>query len=135
MTDSRTWLDRLVRATNAHDLDALVECFAADYVNVSPAHPQRGFVGRQQVRRNWEQIFAAVPDIRAEVVAVAFDGDTAWTQWVMRGTRADGSGHHVAGIIVFEIAGDTARRATFCMEPVEEDFGSVDDVVRSQVLR
>lgn len=41
------------------------------------AHPERGFTGRDQVRRNWEQIFAAVPDVTAEVVRIAVDGDTA----------------------------------------------------------
>ena len=135
MTDPRAWLDRLVRATNAHDLDALVACFAADYVNVAPAHPGRGFVGSAQVRQNWQQILAAVPDIRAEVVAAAFDGQTAWTQWDMRGTRRDGSPHHMAGVIVFEVADDTACKATFFLEPVDEAAGSVDDAIRDEVVR
>src|SRR4029077_396647 len=61
-------VERLRVATNAHDLEAVVSCFAADYRNETPAHPERGFTGRDQVRRNWEQIFAAVPDVTAEVV-------------------------------------------------------------------
>ena len=32
-------LARLERATNAHDLNALVACFAPDYQNDTPAHP------------------------------------------------------------------------------------------------
>lgn len=60
-------LQRLLAAINAHDLDALVSCFADGYVNETPAHPQRGFGGSDQVRRNWTQIFAGVPDIRASV--------------------------------------------------------------------
>ena len=43
--------DRLVAATNAHDLDALVACFGDDYVLTNPAHPGRGFSGTAQVRR------------------------------------------------------------------------------------
>src|SRR5664279_3034738 len=86
-------LERLVRATNDHDLDALVDCFAADYRNETPAHPGRGFVGRDQVRKNWEQIFAFVPDVTAEVVRSAADGNTVWSEWEMRGTRPDGSTH------------------------------------------
>lgn len=135
MTDPRGWLDRLIRATNVHDLEALVACFAADYVNLTPAHPGREFVGADQVRRNWGQIFAAVPDLRAEVIAAAFDGQNAWTQWDMRGTRRDGSAHHMAGVIVFEVVGDAARRASFFLEPVDESSASVDDAVRDQVLR
>src|SRR4051812_40894700 len=46
-------VDRLVQATNDHDLDGLVACFAADYENATPAHPARSFRGREQVRRNW----------------------------------------------------------------------------------
>ena len=64
-----TVVDRLREATNGHDLDALVDCFTEDYRNDTPAHPQRSFGGRAQVRSNWEQIFAAVPDISASVLA------------------------------------------------------------------
>ncbi|MEO6412854.1 MAG: nuclear transport factor 2 family protein [Pedococcus sp.] len=39
-------VQRVVDATNAHDLDSLVECFAPGYVNQTPAHPGRSFVGR-----------------------------------------------------------------------------------------
>ncbi|MGA7270299.1 MAG: nuclear transport factor 2 family protein, partial [Acidimicrobiia bacterium] len=74
-------IERLVGATNDHDLDAVVACFAPDYRNETPLHPERGFVGREQVRRNWSQIFALVPDVRVEVTRSAVDGDTVWTEW------------------------------------------------------
>src|SRR5689334_16012916 len=129
MTDALMWLDRLEKATNDHDLDALAACFADDYENVTPAHPSRGFVGRDQVRSNWEQIFQFVPDVRVAVVATATDGETVWSQWEMRGTRRDGSAHHLAGVIIFEVAGDTAHRATFFVEAVDESPDSVDHAV------
>jgi len=31
-------INRLVEAMNKHDIDALVACFATDYVNVWPVH-------------------------------------------------------------------------------------------------
>ena len=62
-------VERIVEATNAHDLDVLVECFAPGYVNQTPVHPSRGFVGREQVRRNWAQLFAAMPDLGCDVLA------------------------------------------------------------------
>src|SRR6478736_10236662 len=100
MDDATAFLDRLLAATNEHDLDALVGCFSDDYENETPAHPARGFRGRTQVRRNWEQIFAFVPDIHVEVVRSAVDGGTVWTEWEMRGSRRDGKPHWMRGVIV-----------------------------------
>src|SRR5207342_1890954 len=100
----RQMVERLADATNAHDLDALVACFGEEYVNETPVHPARGFRGRDQVRRNWEQIFAFVPDVRAEVVRLAVDGQTVWSEWDMTGTRGDGSDHRMRGVIIFGVA-------------------------------
>lgn len=128
-------VDRLLAATNAHDLEALVACFAPDYSNETPLHPSRGFRGRDQVRRNWEQIFGFVPDLQAEVTRRAVDGDTAWTEWVMTGTRRDGSAHRMAGVILFGVADGVAGWARFYLEPVDESTSGVDDAVRAQVVR
>jgi ketosteroid isomerase-like protein len=128
-------VERLVRATNDHDVDAVAACFAADYENLTPVHPARGFRGREQVRTNWEQIFAFVPDVHAEVVGLAVDGDTAWTEWQMTGTRHDGTAHHMRGVIVFDVRDGVVHVARFFLEPVDEVSGTVDDAVREQVVR
>ena len=128
-------IERLLQATNDHDLDALVACFAEDYVNETPAHPARGFQGSAQVRRNWEQIFAFVPDLRAEVIRLAVDGISAWTEWTMHGTRRDRTPHEMAGIIVFGVTGDLIRWARFYLEPVDRSGSTVDAAVRTQVAR
>jgi ketosteroid isomerase-like protein len=133
MDGPQAMVDRLVAATNDHDIDALVGCFAEDYRNETPAHPSRGFRGREQVRRNWEQIFANVADLHAEVSARATEADTAWTEWTMTGTRPDGSPHRMAGVVVFRVRDGVADRARFYLEPVDEDTGSVDEAVRRQV--
>src|SRR5207244_10804946 len=85
MEQSLATIDRLVRATNQHDLEALTACFAEDYQNETPAHPARGFRGRAQVRRNWDQIFAFVPDIHVELVRSAIKRDTVCTACAERG--------------------------------------------------
>ena len=131
---TRAMLERLAQATNDHDLDALVACFAEDYVNETPTHPTRGFQGRDQVRRNWEQIFGFVPDLAARIVRLAVDGETAWSEWEMTGTRRDATPHHMCGVIVFGVRDDVARWARFYLEPVDTAASTVDDAVRDQVV-
>ena len=135
MDEAQAMVDKLLRATNDHDLDALVACFAEDYVNETPLHPARGFQGREQVRRNWEQIFAFVPDLRAAVPRRSIEGGTAWTEWEMTGTRRDGTGHHMRGVVVFGVGDGVARWARFYLEPVDDGDGTVDDAVREQVAQ
>jgi ketosteroid isomerase-like protein len=126
-------LARLERATNAHDVDAVVACFATDYRNETPAHPERGFTGREQVRGNWERIFAAIPDITAKVLRSAVNGDEVWSEWEHRGTRQDGSAHLMRGVIIFGRANELLTWARFYLEPVQEGGGNVDAAVRRQV--
>jgi ketosteroid isomerase-like protein len=126
-------VERLLQATNDHDLDALVGCFAADYVNETPAHPRRDFTGREQVAKNWGQIFGGVPDITASVVRSCRDGGTVWSEWEMRGTRRDGVPHLMRGVIIFGVRGEEIASARFYLEPVEEDGVDVDGAVSKAV--
>lgn len=126
-------VNRLRRAVTDHDLDGVVTCFAVDYRNETPAHPSRGFLGRDQVRRNWQQIFAAVPDITAEVLRCSVDGDTAWSEWEHRGTRADGSPHLMRGVVIFGVTDGLAAWARFYLEPVRDDGMDSDRALRTQV--
>jgi ketosteroid isomerase-like protein len=133
--EAKSLIGRLLRATNAHDTEALVACFAEDFQNETPVHPARSFTGRGQVRRNWEQIFGFVADLRAEVLRTAIDGRSAWTEWEMTGTRRDGTHHHMRGVVIFDIDQGLVRSARFYLEPVDEGPGTADDAVRDQVVR
>jgi ketosteroid isomerase-like protein len=126
-------VERLCDATNRHDLDAIVNCFAPDYRNETPVHPARGFQGRDQVRTNWGQILAAVPDVSASVLRSVVDGDVVWSEWEMRGTRRDGSAHLMRGVIVFGVQESRARWARFYLEPVDVGGGDVNEAVRRAV--
>ncbi len=119
-------LERLLRAVNEHDLEGMVACFADEYVNETPVHPFRGFTGNEQVRRNWRQIFGGVPDLRAELPRQIVDGDTAWTEWEMSGTRVDGVPFLMRGVVILRITDDVIASARFYLEPVEETSGDVD---------
>jgi ketosteroid isomerase-like protein len=135
MNGTQAVVDRLVQATNDHDLDGLVACFAEDYANETPVHPGRSFRGRTQVRQNWEQIFAFVPDLTAKVISSTIADETAWTEWEMTGTRRDGTAHQMRGVILFGVRGGVAQWARFYLEPVDSGTGTVDDAVREQVAR
>jgi ketosteroid isomerase-like protein len=124
---------RLLAAINAHDLEAMVACFADDYVNEWPAHPQRGFRGNQQVRSNWSQIFAGVPDLRARLPRMVVDGDTVWAEWDLSGTRRDGAAHLMRGVSIFGVAEGRLAWVRFYLEPVEETSGDVDTFTHQTV--
>ena len=126
-------LDRLAAAASRHDLDALVSCFAPDYRNETPAHPAQGFTGRDQVRRNWEQIFAFIPDITARVLRSCGDADVVWSEWDMTGTRRDGAAAHMAGVIVFGVRDGLFSWARFYLEPVQAGGAGANQAVRQHV--
>ena len=130
-------LRRLARAMNDHDLEAVVGCFSADYRNETPLHPSRGFTGGEQVRRNWTQILASVPDLTAVLLRWAEGPQgTVWAEWDWSGTRGDGAPLHLAGVTVLGLAGhgdDVAGWSRFYMEPVEEGGPTVDTAVRTTV--
>ncbi|GAA1970044.1 hypothetical protein GCM10009798_33440 [Nocardioides panacihumi] len=126
-------IERLADVTSDHDLDAIVACFAEDYVNLTPAHPLRGFRGRDQVRRNWGQILAGVRDLEATVLDAAVNGSFVWSEWRMSGTRHDGAAHEMHGVIIFEVEDELIQAARLYLEPVERDSGNVEDAVHRAV--
>ena len=126
-------LERLCRATNAHDIEAIVACFSPEYRNETPAHPARSFVGRDQVRRNWDMILSGVPDLTAEVLRSSVDGSSIWSEWEHRGTRRDGSPHVMRGVVIFGVEDGLAAWARFYLEPVEAGGGDNNQFIPRQV--
>ena len=115
--------ERLQVAMNARDIDAFVACFAEDYDSEQPAHPDRAFTGRDQVRENWSAIFEGVPDFGAELVSTAASGDVEWSEWRWRGTQADGTKLDMAGVIVGGVRDGLLQWARLYVEPVEQGEG------------
>ena len=120
---------RLVVAQNAGDIDAFVACFANDYASQQPAHPDRAFVGTDQVRKNWTAMFAAVPDFHAELLDSATAGTTAWGEFEWRGTRSDGSKLHSRGVIIGIVRDGKLAAARLYMSDVEEAGRGIDAAV------
>jgi ketosteroid isomerase-like protein len=121
---------RLRDAMNDHDLEALVDVFDPDFVSETPAHPQRTFRGADQVRRNWEQIFAGVPDLKAELLDAVVEGDTVWSEWDWHGTRRDGAPHRMRGVTIQRVRDARAVSVRFYMEPVDEGGPAAGEAVR-----
>src|SRR3954467_7771754 len=126
-------VERLRVATNSHDLDGLVDFFSDDYRNETPAHSGRSFEGRSQVRANWSQIFAAVPDVTAEITASVVAGDVVWSEWEMRGNRRDGVAPLMRGVIIFDTGDEAIPSARFYLEPVDSNVEDADQAVRRLV--
>ena len=102
-------VDRLYRANNAHDPDAVGAVYAEDVVffDVVSAVTTNG---RDAVRQALEDLFRGFPDFSVMRVALLIDGNMAAHRWVMRGTNtgtydglpATGNAVEVAGASFFE---------------------------------
>jgi hypothetical protein len=73
-------IKRMHEMLNRHDLEAFLECFDPNYRSEQPIHPNRGFGGREQVRKNWSAIFESFPDVEVELLRYTFDGGTVWSE-------------------------------------------------------
>jgi len=120
---------RLTAAMNSHDLDAMVALFHAEYDSRQPAHPARAFVGRAQVRANWQAMFAGVPDLRAELIRSVQDGETTWCEWAWSGTRGDAQPFEVRGVALFRVHDDLIIGATLYLEDVETEPIGIEQAV------
>ena len=110
---------RLQRAMNAHDLEALVGCFDAEYLSDQPAHPNRAFRSPEGVRKHWSWFFENVPDFQAELVRTAIRGDTEWAEWRWHGTQRDGRPFDVRGVVIICVRHRCIVWGRLYMEPVE----------------
>ena len=120
MKTGQALLEQLQQALNAHNLEAFVACFAPDYQSAQPIHPERAFQGAEQVRKNWTKIFQDVPDIHAELLRSAVDGDTVWAEWHWFGTNHDGGQFNVCGVTIMGVQADQIMWGRLYMEPVQE---------------
>ena len=123
-------LERMHRAVNAHDIDAFVEVFSPDYRSEQPAHPDREFGGREQVRENWGGTFQEVPDFHAELLRSAVSGDTVWSEWHWYGTRRDASRLEMRGVMLMGVHAEHIAWARLYMEFVERGGAGISEVVR-----
>jgi ketosteroid isomerase-like protein len=130
VADRRAVLERLTDAQNAHDLEAMLACFHADYQSEQPLFPSRTFQGVDQVRANWSALFGAIPDFRAEIVRSAVDGETVFCEIHWTGTKADGTPLDERGVIIAGVRDDRIAWARLYVDEVEREGADIDTVVR-----
>jgi limonene-1,2-epoxide hydrolase len=123
-------IERLHNAMNERDLEAFVACFHPDYRSEQPAHPNRGFGGREQVEKNWSALFEAIPDFHADLIATATEGDKIWCEWHWTGTRAREEPLDMRGVTLFEIKNGRVVSGRLYMEEVEEAGAEINETVR-----
>jgi ketosteroid isomerase-like protein len=123
-------VERLHHAMNQHDLEAFIACFDPDYRSEQPAHPNRGFGGREQVEKNWAALFDGIPDFHAELLGTAIEGEMLWSEWHWGGTREDETPLDMRGVTLFAIEAGQIVSGRLYMEEVEESGGDIDETVR-----
>jgi ketosteroid isomerase-like protein len=131
--DPRNVVERQLHALNAHDLDALADCFHEDLHSEDFVHPSQSFVGRDQVVRNWQRVISQVPDLKAEVTGTAVDGDTVWAEWRMYGTHRGGQMFDVRGVTVSKVRDGRIASSRRYLAPIEPGTETVDDYFRRLV--
>jgi hypothetical protein len=107
----------------------MAACFAADYQSEFPAHPDRAFRGRAQMRENWTQLLGAVPDLRAALLRCTVEGETVWAEWEWSGTHHGGAPFLVRGVTIQGVPDDTITWVRLYMEPVRETGPGIPDVL------
>jgi limonene-1,2-epoxide hydrolase len=120
-------VDRLIEATNSHDVDAMMECFHQDYRSEQPLHPDAGFSGREQVGKNWSLMFETVPDLRLDVLRSAIAGAEVWTELRVHGRKVEGGPFEYRGMTVWGVRDERIAWARLYFEPVEVGGTGIDD--------
>jgi ketosteroid isomerase-like protein len=116
---------RWIQALNDRDIDAAVSCFHERYRDEAPARRGEILSGRDEVRLNFERLFGALSDLRAEIRSVAEREDEVWLEWRMDGRRADGTPMGFVGVNIFTVA-DGAFTSGRIYTELERDAGGVD---------
>jgi len=97
-----------VDAYNAGDLDGFLACYSADIV-LSDGAGEVVVSGIDAMRAEFSQLFAASPDLHADILSRIDVG-----AYVILEERIDGyGGEPIRGVMVYHVAGDWIDRATW----------------------
>lgn len=98
--------------------------------DVAPARPGEVVAGRDQVCANFERLIASMPDLHAHINSLVEDGDLAWMEWSLRGTRPEGTTMLFASVNIFEVNDDALKRGRIYTELVRDTGGMAAQIER-----
>jgi ketosteroid isomerase-like protein len=94
---------------NSHDVSTLMSFMTDDCVFETAAGPEAcgtRHAGRERVREAFARVFATFPDVTFDDVRHFVAGDRGLSEWIFRGTSADGKKVEVNGCDVFTFRND-----------------------------
>jgi ketosteroid isomerase-like protein len=101
---TKDFLQSFADAFNAHDTKAIMSYMTADCVFEASAGPDadgQKFLGQEQVKKAFEDVFATFPDAHWSNPQHFISGDRGFTEWVFTGTKKDGTKVEVTGCDLF----------------------------------
>lgn len=121
---------KLKEALNTHDIDSFTACFNEDYHSEQPAHPDRTFRGKEQVKENWSSIFSEMPDFSAQLLSHSISNKTIWAEWEWQGTRQDKSRLLMRGVTIMGAEEGKIQWGRLYVEPVERSGKDIEATVQ-----
>ena len=101
---TKDFLQSCADAFNAHDVKAIMSHMTEDCVFEASAGPDvdgEKFLGQEQVKKAFEDVFATFPDAHWGTPRHFIQGDRGFSEWVFTGTKADGTKVEVTGCDLF----------------------------------
>ena len=98
------FLQSFADAFNAHDIEAIMSHMTDDCVFEASAGPDadgQKFVGQEEVKKAFEDVFATFPDAHWASPKHVVSGNRGFTEWIFSGTKKDGTRVEVAGCDLF----------------------------------
>jgi len=106
-------LEAIMKAFNAHDLDAIMDFFAEDCAFDASRGPEpcgQRLVGKAAVREGLAARFSGMPDVHYDADRHWVSGDLAVSEWLVTGTTTAGKKVRVRGCDHWEFRGDKIVR-------------------------
>jgi len=103
-TETLAAVERFNGAFNRHDVDAVMRAMTGDCVFESTSPPEGvRFEGAAEVRKAWEDFFAASPTAHFDAEDVIAAGDRCVVRWRYTWRDDDGTEGHIHGVDVITV--------------------------------